>query len=329
MLTRANTLELVWSTGLLVAGVDRRDRSRSASRSPGSSPAPTCPGRRLWAVGGGAAARDPELRRRLLPARRVRAARAAAADSSGSSGSRRSTATGARSRALTLSTYPYVLLLVSRRAARARPVARGGRPRARPDAARGLPAGDAARAAAVDRRRRAARRALRALRLRRRLADAVRRRSPAPSTSQYRVALRPDARRGARARARRADRARPAARGPLAAPRRRGAGPERRGSRVAHQLGRWRWPALAYCAAVVGAFLAVPAAVLVYWLARGIDRAELPWHETVNSMSASALAAVVAVVAALPVALLATATRRAGRGCSSGCRSPATRCPGS
>ncbi len=73
-----------------------------------------------------------------------------------------------------------------------------------------------------------------------------------------------------------------------------------------HALGRWRWPALAYCSAVVGAFLAVPAVVLGYWLARGLDRAEVPWHEALNSISASALAAVVAAVAAVPIALLAS-----------------------
>ena len=73
-----------------------------------------------------------------------------------------------------------------------------------------------------------------------------------------------------------------------------------------HRLGRWRWPALFYCAGVVGAFLAVTAAVLVYWLARGLDRAELPWREIVNSLSASALAAAVAAAAAIPIAVLAT-----------------------
>jgi iron(III) transport system permease protein len=73
-----------------------------------------------------------------------------------------------------------------------------------------------------------------------------------------------------------------------------------------HRLGRWRWPALAYCTAVVGAFLAVPAAVLGYWLARGLDRPELPLRETLNSVSASALAAVAAALAAIPVAVLAT-----------------------
>ncbi|HYK07260.1 MAG TPA: iron ABC transporter permease [Gaiellaceae bacterium] len=75
------------------------------------------------------------------------------------------------------------------------------------------------------------------------------------------------------------------------------------------RLGRWRWPALAYCSAVVGAFLAVPATVLVYWLARGLDRAEMPWREAANSMTASSLAALAAVVAALPIALLATRYR--------------------
>jgi iron(III) transport system permease protein len=72
-----------------------------------------------------------------------------------------------------------------------------------------------------------------------------------------------------------------------------------------HELGRWRWPALAYCAAVVGAFLAVPAVVLGYWLARGVDRAELPLREALSSVSASALAAVAAAVAAIPIAVLA------------------------
>ena len=73
-------------------------------------------------------------------------------------------------------------------------------------------------------------------------------------------------------------------------------------------LGRWRWLAFAYCAAVVGAFLALPVAVLVYW---GVQAAPLaagpriPWEEAGNSLLASALAATIAVAAALPLAFLA------------------------
>jgi iron(III) transport system permease protein len=69
-------------------------------------------------------------------------------------------------------------------------------------------------------------------------------------------------------------------------------------------LGRWRFPALAFCGAVVTLFLAVPLAVLGYWSARG-DGIELAWRAAGNSLVASALAAAVAVVAALPVAVLA------------------------
>jgi iron(III) transport system permease protein len=62
----------------------------------------------------------------------------------------------------------------------------------------------------------------------------------------------------------------------------------------------------------VGTFLAVPAGVLGYWLARAIgNERELaaPWRETLNSLGASSLAAVVTVAAALPVALLASRYR--------------------
>ena len=73
-------------------------------------------------------------------------------------------------------------------------------------------------------------------------------------------------------------------------------------------LGRWRYAALAWCSLTVGFFLAVPAAVLGYWLVRGI-RAErtldVPVAEALNSLTASGLAALVAVAAAFPVAVLA------------------------
>ena len=72
-----------------------------------------------------------------------------------------------------------------------------------------------------------------------------------------------------------------------------------------HRLGRWRWPALVFCGTTTFAFLVVPATVLFYWLARGLDRAELPLHEAFNSVSASGLAAAAAALAAIPVAILA------------------------
>jgi iron(III) transport system permease protein len=78
------------------------------------------------------------------------------------------------------------------------------------------------------------------------------------------------------------------------------------------RLGGWRWPALAYCAGVVGFALALPLAVIGYWLERAIslDR-DLGGvlGPALNSVFVSALAAGAAVAAALPVALLATRHR--------------------
>ena len=74
------------------------------------------------------------------------------------------------------------------------------------------------------------------------------------------------------------------------------------------RLGRWRWPALTFCTLVVGAFLAVPGVVLGYWLEHGVagdSPLEIPSQQALNSLGASGLAAVVAVAAALPVAVLA------------------------
>ncbi|MEX2613389.1 MAG: iron ABC transporter permease [Gaiellaceae bacterium] len=74
------------------------------------------------------------------------------------------------------------------------------------------------------------------------------------------------------------------------------------------RLGRWKAPALAFCTAVVGLFLVLPAGVLAYWLARGIANERelhMPWSETLHSLGASGLAAGAAVLAALPVAILA------------------------
>jgi iron(III) transport system permease protein len=69
-------------------------------------------------------------------------------------------------------------------------------------------------------------------------------------------------------------------------------------------LGRWRWPAFAFCAVVLGFFLVVPTVVLLYWGVRA-SSIELAWTAALRSLLASGLAAVVAVVLVLPVAVLA------------------------
>lgn len=79
-------------------------------------------------------------------------------------------------------------------------------------------------------------------------------------------------------------------------------------------LGRWRWPAAAACAALVGVALVVPLGVVTYWLVRGLAAGE-PLRLTAtlvgHSLSASALGAVASVAAAWPVAVLAA--RHPGR----------------
>jgi iron(III) transport system permease protein len=72
-------------------------------------------------------------------------------------------------------------------------------------------------------------------------------------------------------------------------------------------LGRWRWPAFAFCVGVMSFFLVVPIAVLVYWSARAVDLGHgisFAWEAALSSLSVSALAAAAAVLAVLPVAFL-------------------------
>jgi iron(III) transport system permease protein len=86
------------------------------------------------------------------------------------------------------------------------------------------------------------------------------------------------------------------------------AGPGTRRPAPVVRLGRWKAPALAYCSAVVGLFLVLPAGVLAYWLVRGIANErelDVQWSSAVHSLVASGLAAGAAVIAALPVAVLA------------------------
>ena len=86
----------------------------------------------------------------------------------------------------------------------------------------------------------------------------------------------------------------------------RSTGVVRRAAPVA--LGRWRWPALAFCATVVVLALALPLVVLGYWLVQGaLAGGALPalWPWLAHSLQASALAALAALGAALPVGVLA------------------------
>ena len=73
------------------------------------------------------------------------------------------------------------------------------------------------------------------------------------------------------------------------------------------RLGRWRWPAAAFCAAVLLFSLVMPLSILVYWVIKGASAGEplmFQWGVTWSSLYVSALAAVVSVAAALPIAIL-------------------------
>ncbi len=73
------------------------------------------------------------------------------------------------------------------------------------------------------------------------------------------------------------------------------------------RLGVWRWPALAFCFAIVAFSLLLPASVLVYWLLRGIGAGQslAPlWIAARNSIMASGLAAGATLLAAIPVVIL-------------------------
>jgi iron(III) transport system permease protein len=80
-----------------------------------------------------------------------------------------------------------------------------------------------------------------------------------------------------------------------------------RAGTVVH-LGRWRWPALAFCTAVVGFFLVVPVGVLVWWSITAdpiTGRAGVAWSAAFGSASMATAAALVAALVVLPAAFLA------------------------
>lgn len=77
-------------------------------------------------------------------------------------------------------------------------------------------------------------------------------------------------------------------------------------------LGRWRWPAFAWCFAVSFASLVLPVGVILYWTARGLRNQQnlnLEWEPILNSLLAAALAGGTAVVAAMPIVVLAVRYR--------------------
>ncbi len=73
------------------------------------------------------------------------------------------------------------------------------------------------------------------------------------------------------------------------------------------RLGRWRWPALAFCATIVGVALVLPVGVLGYWatkqISSGLELGALMANAG-NSLLAAAFAALAAGLAAIVVALL-------------------------
>lgn len=85
-------------------------------------------------------------------------------------------------------------------------------------------------------------------------------------------------------------------------------GPGTQRPAVPYRLGRWRWPALAFCAAIALIAFALPVAVLLYWAGEGISTGATPLSRAAalsgNSLFVSVGAAALGAVAALAVATL-------------------------
>ncbi|WP_130649479.1 ABC transporter permease [Egicoccus halophilus] len=87
-------------------------------------------------------------------------------------------------------------------------------------------------------------------------------------------------------------------------------GSGRAASRV--PLGRWRWPAVAFCSSVVIAGLVLPVSVLVSWLVRGLRGGEAftaVAGPAGRSLLVAALGALAAVACAVPIAVWAARSR--------------------
>ena len=88
-------------------------------------------------------------------------------------------------------------------------------------------------------------------------------------------------------------------------------------------LGRWRWPAIGFCALVTISSLGLPVGILLYWVVRGVSAGESLdplWEAARNSAYISAMAALAATVAAIPIGLLSVRypTANSGWGLLSG-----------
>jgi iron(III) transport system permease protein len=73
------------------------------------------------------------------------------------------------------------------------------------------------------------------------------------------------------------------------------------------RLGRWRWPALAFCSVVVGLFLVLPVGVLLWWAATAdpiTGRAAIAWSAAGTSAWIATASAAAAALVVLPAALL-------------------------
>jgi iron(III) transport system permease protein len=72
-------------------------------------------------------------------------------------------------------------------------------------------------------------------------------------------------------------------------------------------LGRWRWPAVAFCAVMAGLSLGIPSLTVAAWLAGGLS-GSLAWSDTLEALRDSIVlatgAATLAIVAAVPLAWL-------------------------
>lgn len=78
------------------------------------------------------------------------------------------------------------------------------------------------------------------------------------------------------------------------------------------ELGRWRWPALVFCATIAGFALVLPIAVLVYWSLQSVA-GDIVWADVLSaaghSLLTAGLTALFAALCAIPVAVLAVRFR--------------------